>query len=124
MRRGRHNALVQLQGSLIRAPASAGVLAQIPCQLQRTLGRRRVGLEEAASGAAIRRDRQALVFLELDACPEARFGRAIDPSALRPGPVAFMIQNKPDLHCFATLGTRWFAVCHGVSSEDRSWCAA
>jgi len=89
-------------------------------QLQRTLGRRRVGLEEAASRAAIRRDRQALVSLELDACPEARFGRAIDPSALRHGPVGLMTQHKPGLHCFATLGTRWFAVCHGVSSKDRS----
>ena len=99
----------------MRDPKRRAIL-HITHQLQRTLGRRRVGLEVATTAAPIGRDGQAPVSLQLDPRPETGLSTAIHPGALRPATVRLMIENEPSLHRCAALGTRRFSVCHGITS--------
>ena len=113
----RANAPAKLRGNNIRMRAQrASSIA--PSQLQRSLGRRRVGLKVAASTAAVRRHRQPLMPLQLDPRPEAGFRSALDPGALCSGTVRLMIQHETGLHCRPTLSTCRFAVFHGVISDE------
>ena len=105
-----------LRGNHIRMRAQ-GASSMAPRQLQRSLGRRRVGLKVAASTAAVRRHRQPLMPLQFEPGPEAGFRSALDPGALSHDSVMRLIQDETGLHCGPTLSTCRFAVIHGVTSD-------